>query len=299
MNISGAMTAIATPMFEDGSIDYDSLDKLIDFQIENSISAIVAVGTTGESATIDFEEHISLLEYFVKYIKGRVTLIAGTGANSTIEALELTKSAKDAGADAALLVSPYYNKPTQEGLFQHHTKIADEVDLPQILYNVPSRTASFIEAETVARLSSHKNIIGIKDATGEMNNLEDIKKLCKKEILEESFFLYSGDDATSYQFLKRGGHGTISVSSNIIPNLISEMTSLAMNQEDESKGGEKINQRIEGLNRILFVESNPIPVKYALFLMGIIKLGIRLPLTILDSKYQEDLKNELKKLDLI
>ena len=184
-------------------------------------------------------------------------------------------------------------------LFQHHTKIADEVDLPQILYNVPSRTASFIEAETVARLSSHKNIIGIKDATGEMNNLEDIKKLCKKEILEESFFLYSGDDATSYQFLKRGGHGTISVSSNIIPNLISEMTSLAMNQEDESKSGEKINQRIEGLNRILFVESNPIPVKYALFLMGIIKLGIRLPLTVLDSKYQEDLKNELKKLDLI
>ena len=287
MKLTGAMTAIATPMFEDGTVDYISLNNLIDFQIENSISAIVAVGTTGESATIDFEEHVSLIEYFVKYVNGRIKVIAGTGANSTIEALELTKSAKDAGADAALLVSPYYNKPTQEGLYLHHKKIAD---------NVPSRTACFIEAETIRRLSLHENIIGIKDATGEMNNLEEIKKLCRDEINDDKFFLYSGDDATSYEFLMRGGHGTISVSSNIVPKLISEMTRLALEKNEE---GKKIDEKITALNKILFVESNPIPVKYALFLMGFIKLGIRLPLTILDSKFHESLKKELKNLDLI
>ena len=261
MKLTGAMTAIATPMFEDGTVDYISLNNLIDFQIENSISAIVAVGTTGESATIDFEEHVSLIEYFVKYVNGRIKVIAGTGANSTIEALELTKSAKDAGADAALLVSPYYNKPTQEGLYLHHKKIADEIQIPQILYNVPSRTACFIEAETIRRLSLHENIIGIKDATGEMNNLEEIKKLCGDEIKDEKFFLYSGDDETSYEFLMRGGHGTISVSSNIVPKLISEMTHLALEKNEE---GKKIDEKITALNKILFVESNQIPVKYGM-----------------------------------
>ncbi|MAJ84034.1 MAG: 4-hydroxy-tetrahydrodipicolinate synthase [Gammaproteobacteria bacterium] len=296
MKITGAMTAIATPMSEDGAVDYSYLNKLIDYQIDNSISAIVAVGTTGESATIDFDEHVSLIEYFVKYIDGRVKVIAGTGANSTIEALELTKSAKDAGADAALLVSPYYNKPTQEGLFLHHTKIADEVNLPQILYNVPSRTACFIEAETVSRLSLHKNIIGIKDATGELKNLEEIQRLCEKQISEDNFFLYSGDDASSCEFMKRGGHGTISVSSNIVPKLISEMTELAISK---SKEAEKINKKIDALNEILFVESNPIPVKYALYLMDLAPLGIRLPLTVLDQKYRDNLKQELIKLQLI
>ena len=245
MKLTGAMTAIATPMFEDGTVDYISLNNLIDFQIENSISAIVAVGTTGESATIDFEEHVSLIEYFVKYVNGRIKVIAGTGANSTIEALELTKSAKDAGADAALLVSPYYNKPTQEGLYLHHKKIADEIQIPQILYNVPSRTACFIEAETIRRLSLHENIIGIKDATGEMNNLEEIKKLCRDEIKDNKFFLYSGDDATSYEFLTRGGHGTISVSSNIVPKLISEMTRLALEKNEE---GKKIDEKITAVS---------------------------------------------------
>ena len=296
MKITGAMTAIATPMSEDGSVDYSCLNKLIDYQIDNSISGIVAVGTTGESATIDFDEHISLIEYFVKYIDGRVNVIAGTGANSTVEALELTKSAKEAGADAALLVSPYYNKPTQEGLFLHHTKIADKVNLPQILYNVPSRTACFIEAETVRRLSSHENIIGIKDATGEMENLENLKKLCKKQIKDQNFFLYSGDDASSCEFLKRGGHGTISVSSNLVPKLIAEMTRLAMKGDEEA---EKINKKIDSLNTILFIESNPIPVKYALYLMGLAPLGIRLPLTVLDQKYRDYLKQELINLKLI
>jgi 4-hydroxy-tetrahydrodipicolinate synthase len=296
MRITGAITAIASPMMEDGSVDFLALNRLIDFQVENGISAIVAIGTTGESATINFSEHIELIKYFVDYVDGRVPLIAGTGANSTQEAIELTRAAKEVGANAALLVSPYYNKPSQEGLFQHYSKIADEVDMPQILYNVPSRTASFMESETVARLSNHSNIIGHKDATGDLDVLEDLKELCDKEISKDNFCLYSGDDATSYNFIKRGGHGTISVSSNIIPKLISDMARFAMNDDDE---GRVINERISEINRILFLESNPIPVKYALYLMGFIKLGIRLPLTILDEKFRQELKNELKQLELI
>ncbi len=296
MRITGAITAIASPMMEDGSVDFPALNRLIDFQVENGISAIVAIGTTGESATINFSEHIELIKYFVDYIDGRIPLIAGTGANSTQEAIELTRGAKEVGANAALLVSPYYNKPSQEGLFQHYSKIADEVDMPQILYNVPSRTASFMESKTVARLSNHSNIIGHKDATGDLDVLEDLKELCDKEISKNNFCLYSGDDATSYNFIKRGGHGTISVSSNIIPKLISDMARFAMNDDDE---GRVINEKISEINRILFLESNPIPVKYALYLMGFIKLGIRLPLTILDEKFRQELKNELKQLELI
>jgi 4-hydroxy-tetrahydrodipicolinate synthase len=296
MKITGAITAITSPMMEDGSVDFLALNNLIDFQIDNGISAIVAIGTTGESATINFSEHIELIKYFVDYVDERIPLIAGTGANSTQEALELTKAAKEVGANAALLVSPYYNKPSQEGLFQHYSKIADEVDIPQILYNVPSRTASFMESKTVARLSSHPNIIGHKDATGDLEVLEELKKLCNKQISENKFCLYSGDDATSYNFIKRGGHGTISVSSNLIPKLISKMAQCAMNDDEE---GSVINEKISEINRILFLESNPIPVKYALYLMGFIKLGIRLPLTILDEKFHEELKNELKQLELI
>ncbi|MDA9636142.1 4-hydroxy-tetrahydrodipicolinate synthase [SAR86 cluster bacterium] len=297
MRITGAITAITSPMLADGSIDFSALERLVDFQIDNGISAIVAIGTTGESATINFSEHVDLIKYFVNYVDGRIPLIAGTGANSTQEAIELTKAAKQAGADAALLVSPYYNKPSQEGLFQHYSKIADEVDIPQILYNVPSRTASFMESKTVSRLSSHPNIIGHKDATGDLDVLDNLKQLCDKDISKNNFCLYSGDDSTSYQFMKRGGHGTISVSSNIIPKLISNMASCAINNNEEE--GSSINQRVSEINRILFLESNPIPVKYALYLMGFIKLGIRLPLTILDKKFHKELKNELKQLDLI
>ncbi|MFL2754282.1 MAG: 4-hydroxy-tetrahydrodipicolinate synthase [Gammaproteobacteria bacterium] len=297
MKITGAITAIASPMNKDGSIDFSALDNLINFQIDNGISGIVAVGTTGESATIDFEEHIKLIAYFVKSVNGRVPLIAGTGANSTKEAIELTKAAKEEGANAALLVSPYYNKPSQEGLFLHHSKIADEVEIPQILYNVPSRTASFFESKTISRLAPHPNIIGHKDATADLNILEELKNLCSKEIENNNFYLYSGDDATSYEFMKNGGHGTISVSSNIIPKLISEMSNFALNNNDIE--GRSIHERIYGLNKILFVESNPIPVKYALYLMGLSDIGIRLPLTVLDEKFRLDLKNELESLELI
>lgn len=297
MKITGAITAIASPMNKDGSIDFSALDNLINFQIDNGISGIVAVGTTGESATIDFGEHIKLISYFVESVNGRVPLIAGTGANSTKEAIELTKAAKEEGANAALLVSPYYNKPSQEGLFLHHSKIADEVEIPQILYNVPSRTASFFESKTISRLAPHPNIIGHKDATGDLDILEELKNLCSNEIENNNFYLYSGDDVTSYEFMKNGGHGTISVSSNIIPKLISEMSNFALNNNDIE--GRSIHEKIYGLNKILFVESNPIPVKYALYLMGLSDIGIRLPLTVLDEKFRLDLKNELENLELI
>tara|TARA_B100001939_G_scaffold342238_1_gene353088 strand:+ start:923 stop:1813 length:891 start_codon:yes stop_codon:yes gene_type:complete len=296
MFIKGSITALVTPMNEKGDLDYDSLEKLINYQINSGISGLVAVGTTGESATIDFKDHIKLIEFFVKVNKGRVHIIAGTGANSTEEALHLTKEAKSAGADAALLVSPYYNKPPQEGIYYHHMKIADEVDIPQILYNVPSRTASFIEPETVLRLSSHKNIIGIKDATGDMKNHSEVLKLCKEEIENNNFLLYSGDDFSSLEFLKNGGHGTISVTSNIVPDIVSEICKLVDTNYSKAK---ELDDSLKVLNKNLFCESNPIPVKWALYKMGLIKRGIRLPLVELNDSFKEPLENSLKKLNLI
>lgn len=296
MLIKGSITALVTPMNEKGDLDYDSLEKLINFQINSGISGLVAVGTTGESATIDFKDHIKLIEFFVKVNKGRVHIIAGTGANSTEEALHLTKEAKSAGADAALLVSPYYNKPPQEGIYYHHMKIADEVDIPQILYNVPSRTASFIEPETVLRLSSHKNIIGIKDATGDMKNHSEVLKLCKEEIENNNFLLYSGDDFSSLEFLKNGGHGTISVTSNIVPDIVSEICKFVDTNYSKAK---ELDDSLKVLNKNLFCESNPIPVKWALYKMGLIKKGIRLPLVELNDSFKKPLENSLKKLNLI
>ena len=296
MFIKGSITALVTPMNEKGDLDYDSLEKLINYQINSGISGLVAVGTTGESATIDFKDHIKLIEFFVKVNKGRVHIIAGTGANSTEEALHLTKEAKSAGADAALLVSPYYNKPPQEGIYYHHMKIADEVDIPQILYNVPSRTASFIEPETVLRLSSHKNIIGIKDATGDMKNHSEVLKLCKEEIENNNFLLYSGDDFSSLEFLKNGGHGTISVTSNIVPDIVSEICKLVDTNYSKAK---ELDDSLKVLNKNLFCESNPIPVKWALYKMGLIKRGIRLPLVELNDSFKEPLENSLKKLNLV
>ena len=226
----------------------------------------------------------------------RVNIIAGTGGNSTEEALLLTKAAKDSGADAALLVSPYYNKPPQEGIYRHHMKIADEVNLPQILYNVPSRTASFIEPETVLKLSLHENIIGIKDATGDMQNHKKVLDLCKKEIDRDKFFLYSGDDFTSLEFLKLGGHGTISVTSNVVPNLVANICNLINSNYQEAK---RLDDSLKNLNKNLFCESNPIPVKWALHQMGMIKTGIRLPLVELNQSFRVSLKESLNELNLI
>ncbi|GIR03725.1 MAG: 4-hydroxy-tetrahydrodipicolinate synthase [Pseudomonadota bacterium] len=296
MSIKGSITALVTPMHENGDLDYNSLEKLINFQIDSGISGLVAVGTTGESATIDFSDHIKLIKFFVESAEGRVNIIAGTGANSTEEALLLTKAAKDSGADAALLVSPYYNKPPQEGIYRHHMKIADEVNLPQILYNVPSRTASFIEPETVLKLSLHENIIGIKDATGDMQNHKKVLDLCKKEIDRDKFFLYSGDDFTSLEFLKLGGHGTISVTSNVVPNLVANICNLINSNYQEAK---RLDDSLKNLNKNLFCESNPIPVKWALHQMGMIKTGIRLPLVELNQSFRVSLKESLNELNLI
>ena len=296
MSIKGSITALVTPMKENGELDYSALEKLINFQIDSGISALVAVGTTGESATIDFKDHIKLIEFFVKTASGRIPIIAGTGANSTDEALHLTKGAKESGADAALLVSPYYNKPPQEGIYKHHIKIADEIDLPQILYNVPSRTASFIEPETVFKLSCHKNIVGIKDATGDMKNHSEVLNLCAEEINSGNFYLYSGDDFSSLEFLQKGGHGTISVTSNVVPNIVSEICDLVKSDFTKAK---KLDESLQQLNKNLFCESNPIPVKWCLYKMGFIDKGIRLPLIELNDTFKKDLEQNLNELKLL
>ena len=296
MKISGAITALATPMKSDGTIDFSSLENLIEYQISEGINALVSVGTTGESATLDVEEHLEIIKFFIEVSNGRIPIIAGTGANSTHEAIILTHEAKKLGADAALLVSPYYNKPTQEGLFLHFSEIAEKVDLPQIIYNVPSRTASNVDVSTVGRLCSHKNIIGIKDATGDMGVLENLQKECKSEIDTGNFYLFSGDDETSFDFILKGGHGTISVTSNILPKLVVNMYEAAKSNSEE---GKDIKESLRKINKLLFLESNPIPVKYALHLMGLIDKGIRLPLTWLDDRFHSEIQNELKDLKLI
>jgi len=278
--LKGSFVAIVTPMFEDGSIDYESLRKLIDFHCENSSDGIVVVGTSGESPTITFEEHTNLIKETIEYTSKRLPVIAGTGANSTEEAIFLTNSAKELGADAALIVAPYYNKPPQEGLYRHFKKINDEVDIPQILYNVPSRTCSDIENKTVIELSKLRNIKGIKDATGDLSRIETLKNE-----VADNFLFYSGDDATACDFLKLGGHGVISVTANIKPREMSLICHLnATGQFDQANN---VNQQISELHEILFVESNPIPVKYLLNKMGLIKSGIRLPLISLNSKHHK------------
>lgn len=268
----GSMVAMITPMVEDGSVDYAAMKKLIDFHIEQGSDAIVSVGTTGESATLDEKEHCDVIAKTVDYVAGRVPVIAGTGANSTTEAITLTRCAKQGGADACLLVTPYYNKPTQEGLYRHFKAIAEAVDVPQILYNVPGRTACDMLPETVARLASVPNIIGIKEATGDLTRLSRIKALCP-----DNFEIYSGDDSTGCEFLLQGGHGVISVTANVAPGLMHEMVSLALAGEREAAMA--ADARLAGLHKALFVESSPIPVKWAVNRMGLAGRGIRLPLT--------------------
>lgn len=290
--ITGSIVALVTPMFEDGNLDWDSLDKLLDFHVDNGTSAIVAVGTTGESATLDPDEHCKVIEYVVKKIAGRIPVIAGTGANSTTEAIQLTQAAKDFGADACLLVAPYYNKPTQEGLYLHHRKVAESVDIEQILYNVPGRTAVDMLNETVVRLADIPNITGIKDATGDIpRGIRLIEQLGGK------IPVYSGDDATAYKLILAGGKGNISVTANILPKEMSRLCALAL--AGNALEAEQLNEQLADLNRLLFVESNPIPVKYALHRMGLMLGGIRLPLTPLNPQHHAILDQALKARNLI
>jgi 4-hydroxy-tetrahydrodipicolinate synthase len=288
----GSMVAIATPMNVDGSLDFDSLDNLIEFHVENKTDVIISVGTTGESATLDFEEHSKVIKTTIEIVKGRIPVIAGTGANSTSEAIELTESAKKNGADGCLLVTPYYNKPTQEGLFQHYKKIGDAVAIPQILYNVPGRTSVDMLPETVQRLSTHNNIIGIKEASGNKDRSIQLMKLCSENIQ-----IFTGDDKTSMSDIIDGFSGNISVTANVAPLEMHKMCKYAI--EGDLEKATEINSKIEALHDILFCESNPIPVKWCLNKMGLIKKGIRLPLTWMDEKYDESLNNALIKTGIL
>ncbi|MDO4895041.1 4-hydroxy-tetrahydrodipicolinate synthase [Moraxella sp.] len=277
--LRGAITALITPMTTDGAVDYDKLADLIEWQIAEGIHALVAVGTTGESATLTMQEHSNVIRFFVKQVAGRVPVIAGTGANSTHEAIELTQHAKDAGADCALLVVPYYNKPTQEGMYQHYKAIAEAVDMPQMLYNVPGRTVVDMSQQTVERLMSIPNIVAIKDATG---NLERGKALI--EAVGEHMVVLSGDDPTALELIKHGAKGNISVTSNVAPKAMSQVFALAL--EGRFDEANAIHDTIKHLHKDLFIESSPQPTKYALYKLGKIDKGIRLPLVWLSQEYQ-------------
>ncbi|MET0002461.1 MAG: 4-hydroxy-tetrahydrodipicolinate synthase [Candidatus Thiodiazotropha sp.] len=288
----GSMVAMITPMVEDGSLDDAALRALVEFHIRQGTDAIVAVGTTGESATLDEEEHCDVIRRVVDYVDGRVSVIAGTGANSTREAVTLTQCAKEAGADACLLVTPYYNKPTQEGLYQHHTAVAEAVDIPQILYNVPGRTACDMLPETIARLAQVPNIIGVKEATGDLSRLHRLRELC-----DDSFEFYSGDDATGCEFLLQGGHGVISVTANAAPCLMHEMSIAALAGRDEE--ARAIDAKLAGLHSALFVESNPIPVKWAMMKLGLANRGIRLPLTWLSPSAEDEVLQAMHQAEIL
>lgn len=290
--LTGAMVALITPMFEDGLVDFDALVNLVEFHIKNGTKAIISMGTTGETATLNQDEHIEVIQKTIEFAKGRIAIIAGTGANSTSEAIELTQAAKDIGANAALLVTPYYNKPTQEGLYQHYKTIAEAVDIDQILYNVPGRTAIDLLPKTTIRLSAIKNIIGIKDATGKLSVAQILIDNCP-----EDFLLYSGDDATAVEFILMGGHGGISVTANVVPAEVSSAYQAAFNED--RKLAENIDANLFDLHQHLFTESNPIPVKWAMYRMGKCDSGIRLPLTKLSLQYQMILERDLSNLGVI
>ena len=290
--LQGCMVAIVTPMFEDGSLDLDALRNLIDFQINEGTDGIVIVGTSGESPTVDVTEHCLLIKTTVEHVAGRVAVIAGTGANSTSEAIELTAKAKSLGVDACLLVTPYYNKPTQEGLYQHFAAVAAAVDIPQILYNVPGRTSCDLSNDTALRLAKVKNIVGIKDATGGIERGTDL--LLRAKLMPEigDFAIYSGDDATGMALMLLGGHGVISVTANIAPKLMHEMCAVAM--AGNVKKACEINAKLFALHQKLFIEPNPMPVKWVLQQMGLIKAGIRLPMVNLSAQYYDVMRVAMK-----
>ncbi len=282
----GSMVALVTPMEADGTVDHGALERLVEFHIEAGTDAIIAVGTTGESATLDESEHCAVIERVIKRVKGRIPVIAGTGANATREALALTRRAAELGADGCLLVTPYYNKPTQEGLYQHYKTIADAVQIPQILYNVPGRTACDMQPETVERLAGVDNIVAIKEASGEVSRVGEIIARCGKD-----FAVFSGDDGLALDAMVAGARGVISVTANIVPDLMYEMCALAL--AGDEAGARKADSRLRALHAALFLESNPIPAKWLLSDMDMIPPGIRLPLTPLAAEYHGELRAAL------
>jgi 4-hydroxy-tetrahydrodipicolinate synthase len=290
--IKGSIVAIVTPMNADGSLDYPGLNKLVDWHIAEGTDAIVIAGTTGESATVSVEEHCALIKATVEYAKGRIPIIAGAGGNSTAEAIKLTQYAKEAGADATLQVVPYYNRPTQEGMYQHFKAIAEAVDLPVILYNVPGRTVADMSNETMLRLAQIPNIIGVKDATGNIGRGLDLLRLAPK-----SFAVYSGDDPSALALMLAGGKGNISVTANVAPRIMHEMCKAAM-EGDIAKALE-LNNKVFPLHQKLFIEPNPVPVKWALTEMGMMPAGIRLPLVPLAAEFHESVRSALREAGLI
>lgn len=285
--LTGSLVAIVTPMLEDGRLDIPRFKSLIDWHVAEGTDGIVVVGTTGESPTVGFDEHKELIHVAVAHAAGRIPIVAGTGANSTAEAIELTESAKRAGAAACLSVVPYYNKPTQEGLYRHFRTIAEAVDIPHILYNVPGRTVADLANETALRLAQVPNVVGIKDATGNMERGTDLVKRAPP-----GFAVYSGDDASGLALMLLGGHGVISVTANVAPRLMREMCAAAL--AGEVVRAREANFRLIGLHRHLFVEANPIPVKWAVAQLGLIEGGIRLPLTPLAAQFHETVRDAMR-----
>ena len=290
--ISGSIVALVTPMFDDGSIDWESMDALLDMHIREGTGAIVSVGTTGESATLSVKEHCEVITHTVNKVGGAIPVIAGTGANSTDEAIELTTAAQAVGADACLLVTPYYNKPTQEGLYQHHKLIAETVSIPQILYNVPGRTGVDMLPATVGRLAEIENIIGIKDATGNLQRGREVLDICAGKMA-----VYSGDDETAAELILMGAVGNISVTANVAPALMASLCRLAL--EGKEAETHALNASLQPLSSALFQESNPIPVKWALARQGLIGDHLRLPMTELAQACHEPLRAALRALDLL
>ncbi len=286
---SGSIVALVTPMHDDGSVDYGALAKLIEFHIDNGTKAIVSVGTTGESATLSHEEDSEVTRKVIEYANRRIPVIAGTGSNSTREAISLTIEAKQAGADAALVVAPYYNRPPQEGMYQHFKAIAEAVDIPIILYNVPKRTSSDIENETVVRLAEIDNIIGIKDATSDLSRVKPMQQACG-----EDFVLLSGEDSSFCEYMAEGGHGVISVAANVAPAQIQNVCELV--QSGEIDQARQANQKLEELFAAMGCETNPIPVKWALNEMSLIGSGIRLPLIKLPADKRDQVRKAITNL---
>ena len=290
--LTGSIVAIVTPMFDDGQVDYDGLKKLVDFHVESGTDGIVSVGTSGESATMDIDEQIEVIKKTVEMADGRIPVIAGTGANSTTEAVELTERAAEFDIYACLLVVPYYNKPTQNGLYQHFKHIAEKVNIPQILYNVPGRTSLDMHNDTVVELSKISNIIGIKDASADIARVGDFKARCGSD-----FAIYSGDDATTLELIKAGGHGCISVTANVAPAKMHDMCAAALAGDMDQ--ADALNDQLDGLHRGLFVESNPIPAKWAVSKLGFMGTGTRLPLTVLSDKYHQTVVDAMTRANVI
>ena len=295
--LQGSFVALVSPMLENGSLDFHALEALVEWHIESETNGIVSVGTTGESATVSVPEHLEIIKKTIDFVDGRVPVIAGTGGNSTQEAIDLTQTAAELGADYALIVTPYYNKPNQEGLFQHFIKIADSVEIPQILYNVPSRTACDLRPDTVMRLASHQNIVGIKKALDSSERLSELIRISQSVADQKNFSVFSGDDPSFSSFMANGGDGVISVAANIVPKYISQICSL--NLSDQFDHAEELNSILKNLYELLFIESNPIPVKWMLNKMGRIQPGIRLPLVPFNQVFHEKTINEMIKLKLI